>query len=92
MDVWPIVAESVAPSHCETRQVERRRPRTLPVLLTVDETADLLRTTRRAIYAMIARGHLPGVVHVHRRILVRSEALLEWLDQKTARSPREDTR
>ena len=28
----------------------------LPVLLRVDEAADLLRTTRRAIYAMIERG------------------------------------
>jgi hypothetical protein len=30
----------------------------LPVLLTVDEAADLLRTTRRAIYPMIERRQL----------------------------------
>jgi hypothetical protein len=34
------------------RRRERRRG-PLPILLTVDEAADLLRTTRRAIYAMI---------------------------------------
>jgi electron transfer flavoprotein alpha/beta subunit len=31
---------------------------TLPVLLTVDEAADLLRTTRRGIYMMIERRQL----------------------------------
>ena len=65
---------------------DRRRHRALPILLTVDEAADLLRTTRRAIYAMIARRQLPGVVRVRRRVLLRSEALLHWLEQKSAPS------
>ena len=67
---------------------ESRRT-TLPVLLTVDEGADLLRTTRRAIYAMIERRHLPGVIHVRRRVLLRADDLLDWLDQKRAPSPEE---
>jgi excisionase family DNA binding protein len=86
MDAWPHVPESVAPSHGATRRVERRRARPLPILLTVDETADLLRTTRRAIYAMIERRQLPGVVRVRRRVLLRSDALLHWLEQKCAPS------
>ena len=86
MEAWPHVAESVATSDSGTRRVERRRHRTLPILLTVDEAADLLRTTRRAIYAMIARRQLPGVVRVRRRVLLRSEALLHWLEQKSAPS------
>jgi excisionase family DNA binding protein len=62
---------------------------TLPVLLTVDEAADLLRTTRRAIYAMIERRQLPGVIRVRRRVLLRADDLLDWLDQKRAPSPEE---
>ena len=61
----------------------------LPVLLTVDEAAELLRTTRRAIYAMIERRHLPGVIRVRRRVLLRADDLLDWLDQKRAPLPKE---
>ena len=61
----------------------------LPMLLTVDEAAQLLRTTRRAIYAMVERGQLPGVVRIRRRVLVRADDLLDWLDQKRASSPKE---
>ena len=62
---------------------------TLPILLTVDEAADLLRTTRRAIYAMIERRQLPGVIRVRRRVLLRADDLLDWLDQRRAPSPEE---
>ena len=69
-------------------QHESRRA-TLPVLLTVDEAAELLRTTRRAIYAMIERRQLPGVIRVRRRVLLRADDLLDWLHQKRAPSPEE---
>ena len=62
---------------------------TLPVLLTVDEAADLLRTTRRALYAMIERRQLPGVIRIRRRVLLRADDLLDWLNQKRAPSPEE---
>lgn len=69
-----------------------RRPATRtfpPVLLTVDETADLLRTTRRAIYVMVERRQLPGLTRIGRRVLFRRDDLLHWLDQKRAPSPKE---
>ena len=67
---------------------ESRRT-TLPVLLTVDEAADLLRTTKRAIYAMIERRQLPGVIRVRRRVLLRADDLLNLVDQTRAPSPEE---
>src|SRR5215467_1790816 len=60
-----------------------------PWLLTVEEVATLLRTSRKAIYAMAERGLLPGVTRVGRRILVRRDDLLHWLRQKSAPSPKE---
>jgi excisionase family DNA binding protein len=66
-----------------------RRRDPLPVLLTVDEAATLLRTTRRAIYAMIERRYLPGVIRIRRRVLFRADDLLHWLEQKRAPSPEE---
>jgi excisionase family DNA binding protein len=60
-----------------------------PVLLTVDEAADLLRTTRRAIYVMVDRRQLPGVTRIGRRLLFRADDLLDWLDQKRAPLPKE---
>lgn len=40
-------------------------------LMTVDEVAAFLRTTRKAVYEMAACGKLPGVVRLGRRLLVR---------------------
>jgi excisionase family DNA binding protein len=57
--------------------------------LTVPEAAHLLRTTPRAVYAMIERRQLPGIVRIRRRVLFRTEALLDWVDQKSAPLPKE---
>lgn len=61
----------------------------LPMLFTVDDAADLLRTTRSAIYAMVERRQLPGVIRVRRRVLFCARDLLNWLDQNRAPSPKE---
>jgi len=67
-------------------------PDALPLLLTVSETASLLRTSQKAIYIMIERGSLPGVTRIGRRVLVRSADLLEFLDHNSAPSPQETRR
>ena len=68
------------------------RPNALPSFLTVDETAEVLRTTRRGVYALIERGQLPGVTRIGRRVLVRADDLLDWLDRRRAPSPEESER
>jgi excisionase family DNA binding protein len=59
---------------------------TPPILLTPAEVAELLRTSRKAIYTMIERAQLPGVTRIGRRVLVRQDALLDWLRQKSTPS------
>jgi excisionase family DNA binding protein len=59
------------------------------LLLTPNEVAALLRTTRKAVYAKTERGQLPGVTRIGRRLLFRRDMLLHWLDQKRAPSPKE---
>ena len=60
---------------------------TLPALLTIGEVAGVLRTTPKAVYAMAERGQLPGVTRIGRRLLVRRDDLLSWLDERRAASP-----
>ena len=81
--------EGITPAYRGLDNPHESHRTTLPVLLTVDEAADLLRTTRRAIYAMIERCQLPGVIRVRRRVLLRADDLLDWLNQKRAPSPEE---
>lgn len=61
--------------------------RGLPMLLSADEVAELLRTSRRAVYSMLERGQLPGVVRIGRRVLFRSDDLVGWLAECRTPSP-----
>lgn len=58
-----------------------------PMLLTVLEAASCLRTSRAAIYKMVERQQVPGVVRLGRRVLFHRETLVHWLDQNRALSP-----
>jgi len=64
----------------------------LPLLLTADETADILRTSRKAVYMMVERGAIEGVVRIGRRMLFRRDDLLHWLCQKSTPSPKDERR
>jgi hypothetical protein len=41
---------------------------------------------------MIERRQLPGIVRIGRRVLLRADDLLNWLNQKSAPSPRSQQR
>jgi excisionase family DNA binding protein len=62
-----------------TADFHRSDPKVLPYWLTVDEVAAWLRTTRKAVYARVERGRLPGAVRNGRRLLVRRDILVKSL-------------
>lgn len=54
--------------------------RELPPLMRIADAAKLLRTSTRAVYQMIRRGSMPGVVRVgSRRLMVKSDEFLRGL-------------
>ncbi len=81
---------------------ERDRPSSIPstspvplpgqLLLTVAQVARLLGTTSKAIYHRAERGQLPGVVRVGRRIRVRRDRLLQYIEENSVPSPVETGR
>jgi excisionase family DNA binding protein len=62
------------------------------LLLTVPQVARLLGTTPKAIYHRAERGQLPGVVRVGRRIRVRRDRLLQYIEENSVPSPLETGR
>ena len=55
-------------------------------LMTPDDVARVLRTSRAAIYKMQERGQLPGVRRIGRRLLFDRAALLDWMGQNPTSS------
>lgn len=85
-----------SPTHAPKRpapvsQAPAPSPATLPRLLTVPEVAQFLRTSPKAVYAMVHRGYLPGVVRPSRRILIDEGKLLAWVEERRVSSlPQKD--
>ena len=55
-----------------------------PLLMSLEETARLLRISRGKAYQMAATGELP-VVRMGRSVRVRRDRLQAWLDERTSR-------
>ena len=64
----------------------------LPLLLTPREAAAILRVTQKAIYMMIERAQLPGIIRIGRRVRIHRGELVDWLNQKSTPSPQEHGR
>lgn len=78
------VAPAPSSHGCAEPVTATARPQSLDtadgrMLLTAEETAALLRTTRKAVYAMAERAQLPGVTRIGRRLLVRRDDLFSCL-------------
>jgi excisionase family DNA binding protein len=56
------------------------------LLLNVDEVAAALRVTKRAVYAMLSRDQLPGVVRIGKRVRFRAAAIVALATQGAKQS------
>ena len=58
-------------------------------LMTPDDVAVLLHTSRAAIYKMVERGQCPArlVIRLGRKVYFHRASLLHWLDQNRTPSP-----
>ncbi|MFN8179086.1 MAG: helix-turn-helix domain-containing protein [bacterium] len=54
-------------------------PRDLPPLLTPDDVAQLLQTSKRSVYSMAERAQLAGALRIGRRLRFRRDDLLSSL-------------
>ncbi len=51
----------------------------LPTFITVDELARLLRVNRNTAYESVARGEIPGVRRIGRKIRICRDTVVKWL-------------
>ncbi len=51
-------------------------------IMTVNETAALLRVERKLVYDLVSRGDLPGARRVGRLIRISRDAVMSWLDNR----------
>jgi excisionase family DNA binding protein len=64
----------------------------LPMVLTPDELAKMLRVRRRSVYEAIARGDIPGVRRIGRKVRIDRDSVLAWMADGHGRAPRSSRR
>lgn len=63
-------------------------PAALPVVLTADELATLLRVNRKTLYEALARGDIPGAKRIGATYRIHRDAVLAWLASSQDRAAR----
>ncbi|MFN8177674.1 MAG: helix-turn-helix domain-containing protein [bacterium] len=61
--------------------------RNLPPLLTPQDVAQLLRTSKRSVYSMAERAQLAGALRIGRRLRFRRDELLRSLGLRAEARP-----
>ena len=64
----------------------------LPMVLTPDELAKMLRVRRRSVYEAISRGDIPGVRRIGRKVRIDRDSVLAWMADGHGRAPRSSRR
>lgn len=90
-----LIAGKVAGTAGVTRRTHDRpgdRAQSLPELLSAEDVAAWLRTTKKAVYLMVARGQLPKPLKIGRRLLWDRQSLANWIAEKRVASLRSQER
>jgi excisionase family DNA binding protein len=64
----------------------------LPMVLTPEELAQMLRVRRRSVYEAISRGDIPGVRRIGRKVRIDRDSVLAWMADGHGRAPRSSRR
>jgi len=72
--------------------VARSADPVLPMVLTPDELAKMLRVRRRSVYEAISRGDIPGVRRIGRKVRIDRDSVLAWMADGHGRAPRSSRR
>lgn len=71
---------SLKSMYSDSMKVKAQNTINLPEIMSVEETAEFLRTTKGSIYQQVSKGTIP-FFKPNERVLFRRSVLLNWLDQ-----------
>ena len=74
----------IDPEHGSPAVSSRQGPSLPPPLMTVEELAVLLRTSKGAVYALHARGGIPGGLRLGRTLRFDPRVIAQWISANSA--------
>jgi excisionase family DNA binding protein len=88
----PVVSAEVASEGVPAPMPPPATSPSIPLVLTVEEVADLLRVNRKTVYEAAARGEIPGVRRIGHTLRFYGPALVKWLENGTGTKARKASR